>query len=141
MDVLGAGEAPIHFDIADGKRAIHLLQALIPMLLLYFIAVAFWLQRTASKRERRLLEERLHFEQEAHALERTLGEAVAKILSGFIPICASCKRIRSEDNQWTQVESYITKKTDARFSHGICPECEKRLYGDFLSPTTGPTSP
>ncbi len=141
MDVLGAGEVPIHADIADGRRATQLLQGLVLLLLLYFIAAAFSLQRTTSKREGRLLEERLRFEQEARALERTLGEALAKVLSGFIPICASCKRIRGEDNQWTQVESYVTSKTDARFSHGICPECEKRFYGDFLSPTTGPTSP
>ena len=141
LDVLGAGEVPIHADIGNGRRAILLLQALMLLLLLYFTATAFWLQRTTSKRESGFLEERLRFEQEARALAGTLSEALAKVLSGFIPICASCKRIRSEDNQWTQIESYVTKRTDAKFSHGICPTCEQRLYGDFLSPTSGPTSP
>lgn len=140
MAVLGAGEVPIHADIADGRTATRFLQVLILLLLLYFTAAAFWLQRTASKRARGFLEERLRFEQEARALERTLSEALAKVLSGFIPICASCKRI-GEDDQWTQIESFVTKRTDAQFSHGICPACEKRLYGDFLSPTSGPTSP
>jgi len=140
LDVLGAGEVPVHADIANGRRAILLLQVLVFLLLLYFTATAFWLQRTTSKRESGFLEERLRLEQEARALARTLSEALAKVLSGFIPICASCKRIRSEDNQWTQVESYVTKRTDAKFSHDICPTCEKRLYGDF-SPTSGPTSP
>jgi len=132
MDVLAAGEAPIHADIADGRRATHLLQVLVPLLLLYFIAAAFWLQRTTSKRDRRHLEERLRFEQEARSLERSLSEALAKCLSGFIPICASCKRIRSEDNQWTQVESYVTERTDAQFSHGICPDCMAKLYPEQL---------
>jgi len=140
MDVLGTGEVPIHADIADGRAATRFLRVLVLLSVLYFTAAAFWLQRTTSKREKGFLEERLRLEQEARALERTLGEALTKVLSGFIPICASCKRIR-EDNQWTQIEGYVTKRTDAKFSHGICPACEKRLYGDFLSPTSGPTSP
>jgi len=108
------------------------------MLLLYLTATAHWLQHTARKRQAQFLEERLRLEQRARELERTLGGALAKVLSGFIPICASCKRIRREDSQWIQVESYVTEKTDAKFSHGVCPECEKRLYGDLLSPPTGP---
>ena len=140
MDVLGAGEVPIHADITDGRAATGLLEVLVLMLLLYFTAAALWLQRTTSKRERGFLEERLRFEQEGRALERTLNEALAKVLSGFIPICASCKRIR-EDNQWTQIEGYVAKRTGAKFSHGICPACEKRLYEDFLSPTSESTSP
>ena len=141
MDVLGAGEVPIHADIADGRGATRFLQVLVLLSLLYFTAAAFWLQRTTSKREKGFLEERLRLEEEARALERTLSEALTKVLSGFIPICASCKRIRSQDNQWTQIESYVTGRTDAKFSHGICPSCEKRWYGDFLSPASGPAQP
>jgi sigma-B regulation protein RsbU (phosphoserine phosphatase) len=46
-----------------------------------------------------------------------------KRLTGLLPICAYCKRIRSDHDYWEQVESYITEHSDARFSHGICPPC------------------
>lgn len=141
MSTLAAGELPIHADIADGRRATHLLEVLVLALLLYFVGLAFWVQRLKSKREAAVLRDRLHLEQKAHALEQTLGEALTKILSGFIPICASCKNIRGEDNQWTQIEAYVTKRTDAQFSHGICPGCAERLYGDVLSLKTQPASP
>lgn len=51
-----------------------------------------------------------------------------KTLTGLIPICCSCKRIRADDGFWLQVESYIQEHTDAQFSHGICPECVEKLY-------------
>jgi CheY-like chemotaxis protein len=46
-----------------------------------------------------------------------------KLLSGFLPICSYCKKIRDDKNYWEQVESYITKHSEAKFSHGICPQC------------------
>ena len=54
-----------------------------------------------------------------------------KTLSGLIPICASCKKIRDDQGYWNQVEKYITEHSDARFSHGICPACVKKLYPGF----------
>lgn len=51
-----------------------------------------------------------------------------KVLRGFIPICASCKSIRDEKGAWHQLEAYVQKRTEATFSHGICPECYKKLY-------------
>jgi hypothetical protein len=50
-----------------------------------------------------------------------------RILEGFLPICANCKKIRDED-QWEQIEEYITDHSLARFSHSICPDCLKKLY-------------
>jgi len=54
-----------------------------------------------------------------------LQEALAnvKVLHGLLPICSYCKRIRGDDQYWTQVESYISERSDAQFSHGICPPC------------------
>jgi phosphoserine phosphatase RsbU/P len=54
-----------------------------------------------------------------------LEDALANVkqLSGLLPICSYCKRIRGDQNYWERVESYITEHTDAKFSHGICPEC------------------
>ena len=51
-----------------------------------------------------------------------------KTLSGLLPICASCKKIRDDKGYWNQLESYIKEHSDAVFSHGICPDCAKQLY-------------
>ena len=62
-----------------------------------------------------------------------LNEALStiKTLHGIIPICASCKKIRDDAGAWRQVEAYMGEHTDAEFSHGICPDCAKRLYPEF----------
>lgn len=69
-----------------------------------------------------------------------LEDALSHIakLEGILPICSHCKRIRFEgadpENQdsWTQIESYICNRTEARFSHSICPECMEKLYPDLI---------
>ena len=55
-------------------------------------------------------------------------ESKVKTLSGFIPICASCKKIRDDKGYWSQVEAYISKHSEVEFSHGICPDCARTLY-------------
>ena len=52
------------------------------------------------------------------------------LLSGFLPICASCKKIRDDKGYWNQIESYLSDHSEVEFSHGICPECTKELYPD-----------
>jgi len=49
-------------------------------------------------------------------------------LEGFLPICASCKKIRDSHGNWFQIEGYIRDHSDAEFSHSICPDCAKKLY-------------
>jgi CheY-like chemotaxis protein len=51
-----------------------------------------------------------------------------KVLSGLLPICASCKDIRDDKGYWKQVEVYIRDHSEAEFTHSICPDCTKRLY-------------
>jgi Protein of unknown function (DUF3365) len=63
------------------------------------------------------------------ALQKALSEV--KTLKGIFPICASCKKIRDDKGYWNQIESYIRDRSDAQFSHGICPDCAKKLYPDF----------
>lgn len=63
-------------------------------------------------------------------VELKLAREEIKTLTGIIPICVSCKKIRDDKGFWNQVESYISKRTDAAFSHGLCPTCEQTLYGD-----------
>jgi PAS domain S-box-containing protein len=64
---------------------------------------------------------------------KELQDAIANVkqLTGMLPICASCKQIRDDKGYWNSVESYIAEHSEAVFSHGICPECEKKMYGDL----------
>lgn len=62
-------------------------------------------------------------------LQKALSEV--KVLSGLIPICASCKKIRDDKGYWNLLESYIESHSSAEFSHGLCPECTKKLYPVF----------
>lgn len=59
-------------------------------------------------------------------LEQALREV--KVLRGFIPICASCKKIRNDRGYWQLVEAYIREHSEAEFSHGICPDCIKKFF-------------
>lgn len=58
-------------------------------------------------------------------------EKEVKILRGLLPICASCKEIRDDQGYWHQIESYIHDHSEAEFSHGICPNCMKKLYPQY----------
>jgi len=57
--------------------------------------------------------------------------AKVKTLSGMLPICGSCKRIRDDEGYWQQIESYISNHSDAEFSHGLCSDCMKKLYPEI----------
>jgi PAS domain S-box-containing protein len=77
--------------------------------------------------------ERRHADHEQQRLIHELQEALAnvKTLRGLLPICASCKKIRDDHGYWNQIETYIMTHSEADFTHGICPECTKRLYGEL----------
>ena len=64
-----------------------------------------------------------------HALERALSEI--KTLRGLLPICSRCKSIRDDEGLWKRVEAYLADHTDARFTHGLCPNCLRELYPDM----------
>jgi PAS domain S-box-containing protein len=72
-------------------------------------------------------------EAERERLVTELTDALAKIktLTGLLPICSSCKKIRDDAGNWIAVEVYFRDRTEADFSHGICPECAKVLYPDY----------
>jgi hypothetical protein len=63
---------------------------------------------------------------------RELTDALSEIktLRGIIPICSNCKEIRDDEGMWSQIETYISDHSEAEFIHGICPNCEKKLYPD-----------
>jgi CheY-like chemotaxis protein len=68
-------------------------------------------------------------------LEKALQEI--KRLSGLLPICASCKKIRDEKGGWHPIEEYIASHSEADFSHGICPDCAQRLYPEIYAHKNG----
>jgi len=89
-------------------------------LVLPFIAFTILTSREAY----RDLRARLHT---AAVLEEALANV--RTLSGLLPICASCKKIRDDGGYWSQIEEYVRDHSNADFSHSICPDCARRLYG------------
>ena len=86
------------------------------------------------------LRARVHVGIRVVTLQERLAERVAELqdalsnvkqLSGLLPICSYCKRIRSDENYWEKVESYISEHTDAKFSHGICPPCLEKVLAEL----------
>ncbi|BBO71649.1 hypothetical protein DSCA_55790 [Desulfosarcina alkanivorans] len=83
------------------------------------IRIAMVKHAAARERERRISQ-----------LRKALEEV--KTLDGLLPICAACKKIRNDDeNTWQQIEDYLAGHTDVDFTHGICPECARRLYPEI----------
>jgi hypothetical protein len=85
------------------------------------------------------VEERKRAEEKMGQVVVELKEALAnvKTLKGMIPICANCKKIRNDQGAWMQMELYIKEHSDAAFSHGICPDCVKKLYPEFCKEEGG----
>jgi len=80
--------------------------------------------------------------EEQQRLQALLGEALMKVLSGFLPVCASCKKIRLEgadpekQSSWHPAESYLHQRIGVEITHSICPACERKLYPeDHAEPT------
>lgn len=87
--------------------------------------------KTALKGIVQDITERKKQENEQKRLVDELRSAMARIktLSGLIPICANCKRIRDDKGYWRRIEKYIEERSEAEFTHSLCPECEEKLYG------------
>jgi hypothetical protein len=83
------------------------------------IFFSFWLSKREYIERSRLIEE----------LENALNDV--RTLKGYIPICASCKNVRNDEGYWDQIEKYIRDRSEAEFSHSICPDCMKKLYPKF----------
>ncbi|MCK5404015.1 MAG: cache domain-containing protein [Desulfobulbaceae bacterium] len=109
------------------------------LILIAFLAIYIirhGLTETARRRVAEKEVKKYHDQLEELVGERTaaLHEALAEVkkLSGFLPICASCKKIRDDKGYWNQIETYIQAHSEAEFSHGICPDCAERLYPDYF---------
>ena len=91
------------------------------------------LEETVKKRTIELESANRELQKEARQKEKLISElreaiSEVKTLSGLIPICSSCKKIRDDTGYWNQIESYIQKHSNANFSHGLCPDCVEKLY-------------
>lgn len=64
---------------------------------------------------------------QTNALERQV-----QVLTGILPICSYCKKIRNENGNYEQIEKYVMERSSASFSHGICPDCARKMYPDFF---------
>jgi hypothetical protein len=93
--------------------------------------------RDRTRRQNRKIEiemkERMKAQSEKDQLILQLKDALSKVkvLTGLLPICAICKKIRDDTGYWNQLEAFIGEHSDAEFSHGICPDCAKTHYPDF----------
>lgn len=89
---------------------------------LLLLAASWWSVHRHLKHQQRA-------EQEQARLIGELQQALAEVrtLSGLLPICAWCKKIRDDAGYWRQIEGYLSAHTDATFSHGICPDCKQKL--------------
>lgn len=103
---------PVHLTVFDAS-----INTVIRILVLG--GMAFLVNRTAT--QTRALAKRVH------------------VLEGILPICSFCKKIRDHNNTWQPLEQFISDRSNAQFTHGFCPECGQRHYGDFLKMGDQPT--
>ena len=83
------------------------------------VGIGITMRKKAEEERERLIDE----------LQETLANV--KMLSGLLPICAECKKIRDDKGYWNQIELYIRDHSEAKFSHGMCPDCVKKLYPEL----------
>ena len=95
--------------------------------------------------EREELHARIQVGERVLGLQMQLAERVDELedalsqvrrLSGLLPICSYCKKVRDDEDRWLDVDDYITKHSDARISHGVCPECSERYLGGVGPPAS-----
>jgi PAS domain S-box-containing protein len=86
-----------------------------------------------------------HLKQVEAEREKTIAELrcamnEVKILSGLLPVCVSCKKIRDDNGYWNQIEAYVREHSEAEFTHSLCPDCAKVLYPDLKNKESDPPS-
>jgi hypothetical protein len=102
-----------------------------------FIVLAFGLGIFSFRRWREQVKEQAELQRlmaEKEEVIVALQDALQKIriLKGYLPICSHCKKIRDDEGHWQQLEKYISDHSEAQFSHGVCPICMRKYYGDDL---------
>jgi hypothetical protein len=132
-DGLFLGAFEIYYDITEKKQNLERL-LLISFVIVTVLALGVLLTSVVNfVKENRMLTERSRAQEERERLIVELQDALAEVktLSGLLPICASCKKIRDDQGYWNRIEDYVSSHSKATFSHGICPECAKKLYPGY----------
>lgn len=104
------------------------------LLLVVGLLASLYLQKRRYGRKLEIeITERKRVGEDLQRLVLELKDSLAKVktLSGLLPICASCKKIRNDQGYWDQLEDYLKKTTDATLTHGICPDCAKKYFPDY----------
>jgi DNA repair exonuclease SbcCD ATPase subunit len=114
------------------RQRVHHLEALVDGRSLEAVSYFQELEE-ANSHLREEIEQRKRAEEERENLIAELKKALSKVkvLSGLVPICANCKKIRDDSGYWHQLERYISDHSEAEFSHGLCPDCIKILYPEL----------
>lgn len=130
----------------EKSMAIHFINVVAFAIVAFILSRVLFLYNRQDFFNRRLIdrqsEEIKHQNEKKEELIAELRHALeeVKTLSGFIPICAVCKKIRDDSGYWNQIEEYISTHSDARFSHGICPECMQNMYPEQYASIQSKTS-
>jgi len=129
---LGAFE--IYYDITEKKQNLERLLLISFVIVITLALSVLILSALNVVKEKRRFMERKRTEDEREELIGKLQEALATVrtLSGLLPICSSCKKIRDDQGHWNQLETYILEHSEAEFTHRFCPDCLKSLYGISL---------
>ncbi|MFZ5798334.1 MAG: hypothetical protein C4563_04005 [Desulfobulbus sp.] len=144
--VIGTGVylEEVHAQFAQMARELVYISAAI-LLLIVLLSCTIIYQGLSETNKRRNAEKELekYYEHLEELVDRRTGElkkalSEVKLLSGLLPICASCKKIRDDQGYWNQIESYIQRHSQAQFSHSICPDCMVKLYPDFIPKESNP---
>ncbi len=101
------------------------------------IVAGFFIIRNHFKLTEKLVAKNIESEGLAVELENTVKRlevslSEINILTGLLPICSSCKRIKDDKGNWIQIEKYISERAEVNFSHGLCEECIIKLYPDLF---------
>ena len=96
------------------------------MLLFIILILIYFAYKTKSGLNKKLMSLNSILEERTGKLEKALVEV--KTLTGLLPVCSSCKKVRDKNNNWNPMEEYIKDYSEATITHSICPECQKDLY-------------
>jgi hypothetical protein len=138
--VIGTGvyldEVHAQFDQIS-RKLVYVSGAILSLIILLSAGIIYQGLTETNKRltvEKELEQYNLHLEEMVKERTSELTKALSevKLLSGLLPICASCKKIRDDRGYWNQIESYIQRHSEAQFSHSICPDCMQKLYPDLI---------
>ncbi len=128
---VGHGEHIDHFETAHQAKGVRLVEVSLSISPIRDkngdVIAAATIARDVTER-RKAERERVHLVEQ---LQTALAEV--KTLSGLLPICAHCKKIRDDGGYWNQIEHYIRQHSNAKFTHGICPDCSRRFYPELFA--------